>query len=102
MHLLYFYVPADHAESVKEALFSAGAGKFKNYDKCAFQTSGTGQFRPLRGANPFIGSINKIEFVEEIKVEMICEDEDIETLKKVLVSAHPYEEPAFGFFQIFS
>ena len=32
MFQLIFYVPATHLEKVKDALFNAGAGKYKNYD----------------------------------------------------------------------
>ncbi|MBN1499711.1 MAG: NGG1p interacting factor NIF3 [Spirochaetes bacterium] len=102
MHLLYFYVDAEHAEIVKEALFKSGAGRFNNYEKCSFQTAGKGQFTPLPGADPFIGDVNHAEIVDEMKVEMICRDEDIHTLRNILLQVHPYEEPAYGFIKIFS
>jgi hypothetical protein len=43
-------------EKVKSALFKVGAGKYKHYDQCCWQTKGQGQFRPLVGSNPAIGS----------------------------------------------
>ncbi len=95
MYKLNFFVPTENKETVKKALFGIGVGKYANYDMCAFESIGTGQFRPLDKANPHLGKNNIIEYVEEYKVEMVCEDslikKAIETLKKV----HPYEEVAF-------
>ena len=56
MYHIAFYVPGSHAEKVKESMFNAGAGKIGNYEKCSFEYSGLGQFKPLPGATPFIGS----------------------------------------------
>ena len=42
MYQLIFYVPATHLEKVKDTLFNAGAGKYKNYDKCCWQIEGKG------------------------------------------------------------
>ena len=51
-----FYVPGSHVDSVCEALFTAGAGRIGDYDCCAFKTLGQGQFRPLQGADPYLGN----------------------------------------------
>jgi len=96
MFQLIFYVPATHLEKVKNALFSAGAGKYKNYDKCCWQIKGKGQFRPLDTGKPFIGQANKLEQVDEYKVEMIVKDQFLKTVVATLIDAHPYEEPAYS------
>ena len=91
-----FYVPPSHLESVKDALFDAGAGQVGDYDRCAWQTLGQGQFRPGETSNPFLGSTNQLETVEEYKVELVC---DSKILPEVLIAfrkAHPYEEPAYA------
>lgn len=100
MYKLCFYVPESHLDSVKHALFAAGAGKIGQYDSCAWQTLGQGQFRPLIGANPHIGEVNKIETVAEYKVEMLCAKDNIKQVIAALKSAHPYEEPAYDVFQL--
>jgi len=100
MKLLYFYVPETHLEQVKTALFSIGLGKFNNYDCCAFQYKGQGQFRPLDGSKPFIGDVGGIEEVIEYKVEMICEDALVDKARDKLKEAHPYEEVAYGFLEL--
>jgi hypothetical protein len=98
---IVFFVPEKNCEKVKQAMFSAGAGKFGKYDCCSFQSKGTGQFRPLENAKPFVGEIGKIEKVQEIKVEMICADECIEEVIKAMKKAHPYEEVAFEVTELF-
>ncbi len=95
MHILCFYVPIENVEEVKNALFSIGAGQLGHYDCCAWQTLGSGQFRPLQGANPSIGKIDAIENVQEYKVEMICDSKIIEKVVKTLKEVHPYEEVAY-------
>src|SRR5688572_8652398 len=95
MYKLGFYVPPSHLESVKAALFAAGAGRIGNYDSCAWQTLGQGQYRPLTGSQPFQGQTGVVETVEEYRVELVCTDELIKKVIQALKTAHPYEEPAF-------
>jgi dinuclear metal center YbgI/SA1388 family protein len=93
------FVPEEHAARVREAMAQAGAGKLGNYDQCAFETVGTGHFRPLEGANPFIGEISHSENVREVKVEAICAPDNVEAVISAMRSAHPYEEPAYDIFE---
>lgn len=95
MHKLCFFVPATHVEQVKEAVFEAGGGRIGDYDRCAWQTLGEGQFRPLTGANPFLGAVGEVERVAEYKVELVVADELLAEVVAALRAAHPYEEPAY-------
>lgn len=95
MYKLTFYVPESHLEAVKAALFAAGAGRLGDYDQCAWQVKGQGQFRPLPGSNPFLGARGKVEVVDEFRVEMICADEHLQAAVAALRASHPYETPAF-------
>lgn len=95
MYKITVYIPVTHTESVKQALFAAGAGKIGAYDCCAYQTLGQGQFRPLAGSRPFLGEQDKIEQVDEYRVEVICADDCIKAAIIALKQAHPYEEPAY-------
>jgi len=99
MHQLFFYVPVSHCEQVKKALFEKGAGRFRNYDQCSWQTLGSGQFRPLSGSEPFLGSTGRLERVDEVRVEMVVADEIVGEVVEALIEAHPYEEPAYGVFR---
>ena len=95
MYKLSFFVPKEQKEEVKEALFSIGVGAYENYDKCSWEVEGIGQFRPLQGANPFLGNIGEVEKVAEYKVEMICKDALIHKAVTTLKETHPYEEVAY-------
>ena len=93
------YVPQGYVDSVKRAMFDAGAGRFEGYRDCCWQTSGNGQFVPEESASPFIGSMGNVETVEEIKLEMFCQSDCIEGVIAALNSAHPYEVPAYGVYE---
>lgn len=100
MYQLCFYVPVDHLESVKQAVFAAGAGRIGNYDQCCWQVEGEGQFRPLSGAQPAIGQQGLLESVREFRVEMVCDEAHIKAVVAALKQAHPYEEPAYNVLKI--
>jgi hypothetical protein len=91
-----FYVPESHLETVKSAMFDAGAGRVGNYDNCAWQSAGEGQFRPLAGSRPFFGEQDSVETVVEYKVEMVCPQADIKPVITAMQQAHPYEQVAFS------
>ncbi|MGM0544123.1 MAG: NGG1p interacting factor NIF3 [Pseudomonadota bacterium] len=95
MYKLAFFVPTEDADSVKEAVFETGAGRIGDYEACCFQTRGTGQFRPRQGADPHIGEVGELAYVEELKVELVCEDDRIQAAIAALKLAHPYEEVAY-------
>ena len=95
MYKLCVYVPASHLQTVKQALFQAGAGRIGDYDSCCWQSLGQGQYRPLQGSQPWLGEQGKLEQVEEFKVEMVCADDLVRAAVQALREAHPYEEPAY-------
>ena len=96
MFQIVFYVPQTHLEAVKMALFDAGAGKIGDYDCCAWQTLGEGQFRPLVGSNPYLGTPDAMEKVAEYRVEMVCEESCLTAAVEAMLAVHPYEEPAYS------
>lgn len=100
MYKISVFIPKDSVEKVKHSLFEAGAGRIGNYDCCCWQSDGTGQFRPLDGSQPTLGVLNNLEFVQETKVELVCEDSLIEIAIKALKESHPYEEPAFDVWKL--
>jgi hypothetical protein len=95
MYKISFFVPLADAEKVKAAVFLTGAGCIGNYENCSWETEGTGQFRPLSGSQPAIGNLDKLECVQELKVELVCRDELIAEAVAAMKAAHPYEEPAY-------
>lgn len=99
MYRINVYVPEDYAEPVKLAMFAAGAGRIGLYEHCCWQTQGQGQFKPLAGSDAFIGKVNQLEMVAELKIEMVCEAECIKAVVQAMIAAHPYEEPAYDVYQ---
>jgi hypothetical protein len=95
VYKLAFFVPVSHVEVVKAAVFAAGGGRIGDYDHCAWQTLGQGQFRPLDGSQPFLGQTGQVEVVEEWKVELVVADELIVQVVAALKQSHPYETPAY-------
>lgn len=100
MYKLAFFVPESHLEPVKNAVFDTGAGRIGHYDHCCWQVKGQGQFRPLEGSHPHIGSHDQLETVEEYRVELVCEDKLIKQAIAAMKLAHPYEEPAYDVFRL--
>jgi hypothetical protein len=100
MHKLCFYVPESHLESVKEAVFDAGAGRDGAYDRCCWQVPGRGQYRPLPGSEPHLGSTGQLQTVPEYKVEMAVDDAVLEEVIAALLEAHPYEVPAYDIWRV--
>ena len=92
---LTFFISEVHKELVKEALFEQGAGRYDGYGNCSWETLGSGQFKPLSGSQPFIGEQNKLEKVDEYRVEMLCSEIHIKAVLKALIEAHPYDVPAY-------
>ncbi|MCX7542394.1 Nif3-like dinuclear metal center hexameric protein [Corynebacterium sp. P5848] len=88
-------VPAADVGTVKKALFAAGAGAIGDYRECSFQFPGQGQFRPVDGANPTLGTVGNLEYVDEVRVEFVAPRSRREAITAALRAAHPYEEPAF-------
>jgi hypothetical protein len=95
MYMLVFHVPASHVEQVKEAVFNAGAGRMGAYRSCCWQVAGRGQFIPEQGSDPFIGETERLEVVEEYRVETTVDEFDAANVVSALIEAHPYEVPSY-------
>ena len=87
-------VPAENLEDVRMAVCNAWAWVIGNYTFCSMASKVVGSFKPNENANPYIGEQNKLEFVNEEKLEVMCDVNDIKKVLKELRKVHPYEEPA--------
>lgn len=94
------FVPESHANKVREAMGSAGAGKIGNYSFCSFSSKGIGRFKPEKGANPTIGKVGKLELVEEERIEVICERGGLKKVIAAIKKVHPYEEVALDIYPV--
>ena len=97
---LSVFVPKEHAETVKEALFEAGAGNIGFYDECSFKIAGEGTFRPIEGSNPFSGTQNVRENADEVMLSVIFESFKQYRIVAAMKNAHPYEEVAHQIYSL--
>ncbi|MDO4280623.1 MAG: Nif3-like dinuclear metal center hexameric protein [Peptococcaceae bacterium] len=93
------FVPEDHLEAVKGAMLAAGAGRQGAYSDCAWSVAGEGQFRPLDGAEPFLGQVGAVERVREARLELLVDQADLPAVLAAMSAAHPYEEVAYDVFE---
>jgi len=92
---LVTFVPNEATSKVQEALFEAGAGNIGNYSECSFLVNGEGSFKPNELSNPFLGEKNKLEKVNENRLEVVFESHKQNEILTALKKAHPYEEVAY-------
>lgn len=100
LYKLQVYVPVAHADNLRKALAEAGAGAIGQYNACSFSVLGEGRFNPQAGANPFIGSVDKLEQVDEMKVEVIFQAHLHQGVLKAMRQTHPYEEIAYDVLKV--
>ena len=91
---IFVTIPIGSVEKVRNAVCNAGAGVIGEYTFCTSSTKTLGTFIPNENANPYIGERNKLEIVEEEKLEFICDIEKVKNVIQELRKVHPYEEPA--------
>lgn len=98
---LNVYVPEEQADTVRKAITTAGAGRItSDYKDCSYSVKGVGRFTPVGQANPTIGEIGKPELVNEERIEVILEEDDVNTVMEAMLEAHPYEEPVYEMYSI--
>ena len=86
-------VPEEDLNDVLDAISSAGGGITGQYTHCAFTNAGVGRFKPSDDAQPHIGAKNKINSVDEWRIETFCDREVAKAVVAAIKEAHPYEEP---------
>lgn len=94
------FAPETHADRIREAISSAGAGIIGNYTNCTFSTKGIGRFKPIEGAHPTTGQIDKLEEVKEERIETVCERARLKEVVAVIKKASPYEETALDVYPL--
>lgn len=97
---LVTFVPEQHAEQVRNALFEAGAGNIGNYDRCSFNVGGEGSFRGNDATSPFVGEKGKMHIEPEVRVEVVLPSYHVKAVVSALRTAHPYEEVAYDLYSL--
>lgn len=89
------FVPCQDSETVRDALFAAGAGSIGNYDNCSFNVIGKGSFKGNEDSNPVIGKKGEVHYEEESQIGITYPAHLESKILKNLFKAHPYEEVAY-------
>lgn len=97
---LVVFVPTAHAEAVRNALFSAGAGRIGNYDECSYGLEGQGTFRGGEGSNAYIGEKGVRHREPETRIETILHAPMERAVVQAMLKAHPYEEVAYDIYPL--
>jgi hypothetical protein len=94
------FVPRESLDTVRDALFAAGAGKIGDYERCSWYAAGTGTFKGGPGTSPALGESGREERVSELRLETVFPEERHDDVIAALRAAHPYEEPAFDVYAL--
>lgn len=87
------FVPQEQVENVLNAAISAGAGKIGFYEGCSFRSEGLGTYIPKEGAVPYLGTVGKLNTIDEVRLEFEAREETLEKCLEQIFDVHPYEEP---------
>ena len=99
---LVVFVPREALDTVRDALFAAGAGRIGDYERCSWYTEGTGTFLGGEGTAPDVGRPGREERVAELRLETVFPVDRQDEVVAALRRAHPYEEPAFDVYELVS
>ncbi len=97
---LVVFSPKENAQTLTQALFTAGAGNIGNYSECSFSTKGTGTFTPGENANPQTGKRGLRETLDETKIEVIYPEWMERNILNAMKLNHPYEEVAHDIYML--
>ena len=68
---LVVFVPREALDTVRDALFEAGAGRIGNYERCSWYTQGTGTFLAGEGSSPALGEVGREQRIAELRLETV-------------------------------
>ncbi|MFT3678944.1 MAG: Nif3-like dinuclear metal center hexameric protein [Ferruginibacter sp.] len=97
---LVVFTPVEHAEKVRSAIFSAGAGQIGEYSECSFNTKGEGTFKAGRHTNAFVGEKGKQHTENEIRTETVFPSWLEKDILSAITKTHPYEEVAYDIYTL--
>ena len=94
---LEVFIPKGFEMTIIEALHSAGFLREGAYDYCYATSLVKGHFRPLGGAQAFMGEVDQLMEVDEIKLECRIPSDCRTEVDALIRLAHPYEIPVMNF-----
>ncbi len=98
---LVVFVPPAEVDEMRGALSAAGAGVIGHYTECSFELAGRGSFRGDETTSPTVGRKEVLEYVDEVRLEMVVPRRRIGDVVRTLYATHSYEEPAFDLYPLY-
>ncbi|WP_417867051.1 Nif3-like dinuclear metal center hexameric protein [Xanthomarina gelatinilytica] len=92
---LITFVPKNEADTLRHALFEAGAGSIGNYNNCSFNTEGIGTYKGNEASNPTLGKKGEIHFENETQIAVTFPKHLESNILNALFKTHSYEEVAY-------
>jgi hypothetical protein len=87
-------IPGEFLERLMDSVNDVMEPLYPNYDRTYMYWPVKGTWRPLPGANPYNGTVGKIEVADEMRIEFAVKEKDLEKVVRTIAEVHPYEEPA--------
>jgi len=96
MFKLFVFAPNEERiiKAIISAAADAGAGVIGKYTHCAFVASGKGTWFAGKNTNPKEGKKNRLEYINHVKIEMVCPKDKAQKAADAIRTVHPYEEIA--------
>ena len=95
---LVVFVPQAEVDRLRDALSAAGAGVIGHYTHCSYELAGQGTFIGDETTSPAVGRRQRLERVDEIRLEMVVPRGRTGGVLRALYQNHSYEEPAFDLY----
>lgn len=92
---LVTFVPNKNADTLRTALFNAGAGSIGNYNNCSFNIEGIGTFNGNENSSPVLGEKGITQFENETQISITYSKHLESKILSALFKNHPYEEVAY-------
>ena len=97
---LVVFVPGESLEKVAGAIHQSGGGIIGEYSNCSYRLAGTGTFRGSEKTRPAVGGKDSLEFIDEIRLEVLVDQWKIDKVIAAMKLAHPYEEVAYDLYPL--
>lgn len=91
------YLPENKIEEMVQAMDREGFLRMGHYREVYALTEVKGHWRPVAGANPYLGELGEAQEAEEYKLEFNLPADRKQRCLEIILRQHPYEEPLIRF-----
>ncbi|EHU5198893.1 TPA: hypothetical protein RQJ80_004337 [Vibrio vulnificus] len=99
---LEIYAPETEVIAIRDVLNSVGAGVVGDYDSVISIVKISGFWRPTETSEPVTGEKGKINFGEEVRIDVRCQEPLVQATLDAVRKVHPYEEPVINVLPLYN